>query len=210
MNVKKLIIMTLLAILLLSTFACGGGGEEEVASTSTPTPTPTPTVTPTPTPTPSPTPTPVAEYLTYTDEVNGFSISYPEGWHMMPEGRLADVVVVGFEGASGCVVSGAGFTVSKHQGPHSVPPLEPWHDATLRAWERRSEEFSLVSQEDLSISGRPAIKAVLIVDKEHLIVDLCLVTDTAGWGITCITPSACWSDAKPIFDTIVESFRLLE
>jgi len=36
MKVKKLIVFTLLAILLLSTFACGGGGEEEEA---TPTPT---------------------------------------------------------------------------------------------------------------------------------------------------------------------------
>ena len=44
MRAKKLIVLTLLAILLLSAFACGGGGEEEAA---TPTPTPTPESMPT-------------------------------------------------------------------------------------------------------------------------------------------------------------------
>ena len=51
MKAKKLIVLGLLAILLLSTFACGDGGEE-----ATPTPTPTPTSTSTPTPTPTRTP----------------------------------------------------------------------------------------------------------------------------------------------------------
>lgn len=51
---KKLVVLTLLAILLLSTFACGGGGEE---ATPTPTPRPTPTLSPTATLTPHPTPT---------------------------------------------------------------------------------------------------------------------------------------------------------
>jgi len=46
MKAKQVIALSLLAILLLSTFACGGGGEEV---TPTPTPTPTPTLTPTPT-----------------------------------------------------------------------------------------------------------------------------------------------------------------
>lgn len=41
MKAKKLIILSLLAILLLSVVACGGGEEE--AATPTPTPTPTPT-----------------------------------------------------------------------------------------------------------------------------------------------------------------------
>jgi len=45
---KKVIVLTLLAIILLSTFACGGGEEEAL-------PTPTPTHTPAPTPTATPT-----------------------------------------------------------------------------------------------------------------------------------------------------------
>ncbi len=42
MGAKTLIVLTLLAMLLVSTMACGGGGEEGA------TPTPTPVVTPTP------------------------------------------------------------------------------------------------------------------------------------------------------------------
>lgn len=66
MKAKKLIVFSLLAILLLSSFACGGGAAPTPTPTLTPTPTPTPTPTatpaftptPTPTVTPAPTPTP--------------------------------------------------------------------------------------------------------------------------------------------------------
>jgi len=53
---KQLIVLALVAILLLSTFACGGREDE-----GAPTPTPTPTATATPTPTPTLTPTPTGE-----------------------------------------------------------------------------------------------------------------------------------------------------
>lgn len=46
---RELVVLTLLATVLVLTFACGGGGEEEGAPTPTPTATPTPTLTPTPT-----------------------------------------------------------------------------------------------------------------------------------------------------------------
>jgi competence protein ComEC len=65
MKAKKVVVFALLAMLLLSTFACGGGGEKEATPTPTPTsmsaatrtPTPTPTLTPVPTPIPTATPT---------------------------------------------------------------------------------------------------------------------------------------------------------
>jgi len=55
MKTKKLIVLTLLALLLVPTMACGGAGEQEPTPGVTPTPgmTPTPTVTLTPTPTPT-------------------------------------------------------------------------------------------------------------------------------------------------------------
>ena len=89
MKTKKLMVLTLLAILLLSTMACGRGGEQ-----ATPTPGIRPRLTPTPAPTPPPTPT--AGYLTYTDEANGFSISYPEDWNTMPQESL-EAAIIGFQ-----------------------------------------------------------------------------------------------------------------
>ena len=74
MKAKKLIAFTLLAMLLVSTMACGGGGGEE------------PTRTPGITSTPEVTPTLEAGYLTHIDEANGFSVSYPEDWApLLPE-----------------------------------------------------------------------------------------------------------------------------
>lgn len=92
MKAKKLIVLTLLATLLVSTMACGGGGEEQATPTSTAIATPTPT----PTPMPSPTATPTAGYLLYTDEANGFSISYPEDWNPMPQEAL-ETALIGFQ-----------------------------------------------------------------------------------------------------------------
>ena len=69
MKAKTLIVLTLLAILFVSTMACGRGGEQ-----ATPTP----------------------GYLTYTDEANGFSISYPEDWNTMPQESL-DAALIGFQ-----------------------------------------------------------------------------------------------------------------
>ena len=78
MKANKLVILTLLA-LLVSTGACGGSRGEKT-STSAPTSTLTPT----------------AGYLIYTDEANGFSISYPEDWNTMPQQSL-EAGLIGFE-----------------------------------------------------------------------------------------------------------------
>lgn len=59
MKAKTLIALALLA-LLVSTMACGGGSNKE--------------------PTRSPIASSIAGYLLYTDEANGFSVSYPEDW----------------------------------------------------------------------------------------------------------------------------------
>ena len=48
--------------------------------TFTPIPTPTPIPAPTPTPPPPPTPTPVPLTEVYSNEVAGYSMSYPQGW----------------------------------------------------------------------------------------------------------------------------------
>jgi len=78
LKANKLVILTLLA-LLGSAMACGGSRGEK-----------------TPTPAPTSTPTPTAGYLTYTDEANGFSISYPEDWNTMPQQSL-EAGLIGFE-----------------------------------------------------------------------------------------------------------------
>ena len=71
MKGKKLIVLMLLTILLVSTMACGRDGEQA-------------------------NPTPTAGYLTYTDKANGFSISYPEDWTTMPPESL-EAALIGFQ-----------------------------------------------------------------------------------------------------------------
>lgn len=68
MKTKAVILFPLVALLLLSTMACGGGGEP----TATPTPGLTPTALLTPTPTTTPVPTPGA--TTYFPEIPRISV----------------------------------------------------------------------------------------------------------------------------------------
>ena len=56
----RIVIVLLLGIMLLVGFACGNGGEPEQTPTSTP----------------------LSGFITHTDEVNGFSFSYPDDWQL--------------------------------------------------------------------------------------------------------------------------------
>lgn len=81
MKARKVVILFILGIVLVSAFACVGGGGP--AASPTPTPTPTPTLAPTPTPTPTPMPEAEAQILEHhlvrEDWGGGFSMTFVRG-----------------------------------------------------------------------------------------------------------------------------------
>ena len=70
-----------------------------------------------------------------------------------------------------------------------------------------------ISEEQVSLGGMAAIKHVstaslgIVTFKQ---MQVYLVEGSTGWVITCTVTLGFWSQYEPIFDTIVNSFRLLD
>ena len=210
MKLSSLIPVILLIVVLLvgSSCSCGGDG-------GTPTPTPSPTGTPTPTPsptanatvTPTVTPTPILEYLEYIDEENGFAILYPNGWEM----AAAEVALVGFAAGVADIECAPQFTVTMEElsQPMSV---DAWFEE-LKGNYTAAGGYIPISEEALTVDGVAAIKHVCSIDVYEVAFHamlLYVVEDSNGWIVFCPCRSDCWSKYETTFDTIVDSYRLLD
>ena len=206
MKLSSLIPVILLIVILLvgSSCSCGGGGE-------TPTPTPGPTGTSTPTPGPTGnatvTPTPVLEYLEYIDEENGFAIQYPQDWEMV----AADMALIGFVGGEVDMECYPQFTVTVEELPEPVI-VDAWFEE-LKGNYTAAGGYIPISEEALTVDGVAAIKHVCSIDVYEVVFQamlLYVVEDSNGWIVFCPCRSDCWSQYETTFDTIVDSYRLLD
>ena len=213
-----IIAISLIAVVGVAVIGATGGFEEELTPTPTPTPTPTTTPTPTPTPaptpssTPTPTPTPMptslAGYLTYTDEANGFSISYPEDWDIVQDWMsthvsFRDSVLYGIFASTIDVVS--------EDLPYSMS-IQAFHDAAKLNFQD-SEGYTLVSEEELIIDGKTAIKHVYTMSVLGLTgqqMEVYLMEDKTVWILNFNTVPAFWSQYEDTFNTVAISFRLFD
>jgi len=176
-----------------------------------PTPSPTPTPTPTPTATPTPTPTPIAGFITYTDEVNGFSISYPEDWEITPEETWIEYVVIACSAPVAC----GGYIPFFSTISMEVPSF--WSLQTLVESGKEGledlEEYTLISEDELTIGGIPAVKLVFTHTElgfTEQVKHIYLLNEQIAWAIGTSSAAECWNKYEDTFDTIAGSFRLLE
>ena len=206
MKLSSLIPVILLIVVLLvgSSCSCGGGGE-------TPTPTPGPTGTSTPTPGPTGnatvTPTPVLEYQEYIDEENGFAIQYPQDWEM----ATTDMALIGFIGGEVDMECSPQFTVTVEELPEPVI-VDAWFEE-LKGNYTAAGGYIPISEEALTVDGVAAIKHVCSINVYEVAFQamlLYVVEDSNGWIVFCPCISDCWSKYETTFDTIVQSFRLLD
>lgn len=168
----------------------------------------TPKPGPTPTPTAQPTPTPIAGYLVHSDEANGFAISYPEDWEVIPD--VPEAVLIAYRDSSSCEYHFPNFSVGKRELSQAtdVQTLfeeEKAHLATL-------EGYTPISEEDLIIDGMPAIKHVFTLDvagSTVKVMEVLLVKGTTSWFMPSECAPGCWGAYEPIFDTIMSTFDLL-
>ena len=212
MKLSSLIPVILLIVVLLagSSCSCGGDGGTPTPTpspTPTPTPTGTPTATATGTPTATPTGTPTGEYLEYIDEENGFAILYPQGWEMV----AAEVALVGFVAGEADIECAPQFTVTMEElsEPMSV---DAWFEE-LKGNYTAAGGYIPISEEALTVDGVAAIKHVCSIDVYEVAFHamlLYVVEDSNGWIVFCPCRSDCWSKYETTFDTIVDSFRLLD
>ena len=205
-----IIVIVLIAVTAIVAIGTTGGFDREPTYTPILTPTPTPSSTPTPTPTSTPTPTPtsLAGYLTYTDEANGFSISYPEDWDIVQDWMsthvsFRDSVLYGIFASTIDVVS--------EDLPYSMS-IQAFHDAA-KLLLQGSEGYTSVSEEELIIDGKAAIKHVYTMSILGLTgqqMEVYLMEDKTVWILNFNTVPAFWSQYEDTFNTVARSFRLFD
>lgn len=193
----KFVPIVLFTMVLLFASACGGGG-------TSPTLTPTPTATPTPMPT--------AAYGTYTDVVNGFSISLPEDWVEVPQLEYLCEILIGYCDLSLCGGLNSMSYVGHEKLQVSMSVQAYWESVKLQYATYKG--YTYISEEEITICGLPAIKHVFTdiggLGKTSKHVQALFIEGKTAWFIICASAENCWSQYETVFDTIINSFKLLD
>jgi len=102
---------------------------------------------------------PTFALLTYADEVNGFSISYPRDWESLPKELRGEDTIAGFCTPQGTAENRVAiFLVDKYTLPYEQSLQAGYEELKLAA--KQEDGYIFISKDDLTISGVPAIKYV--------------------------------------------------
>jgi len=204
---KKLSMLLLpLLILTLMGGVLGCGTDDGATPTATLTPVTTSTPTPAPTPMPTPTSTPEAIYITHTDDLNGFSIEYPEEWQM----RTSAYAIFAVQASEQCKGHEVAFYLQRIQVP-VVIDTEGYFGSILCDTFSSPERY-FISGERLGVSGRAAIKWVTSFESVYGIplkeMSFYLLDNGVAWTLSFTAASACWRQYEAVFQHMVDSFQL--
>lgn len=211
MRLSNRVLAVALALALLAGVSCSCGGGPP--ATPTPAVTPTPTAMPTPTPpvTSTPAGTPGPEYVEYTDEENGFTMTYPSGWYVPTQEWWGPGDVIQFRSEQLCLYNEVLFRLA------TVEITEP---TTLDSWfEQAGEALAAIegcvvlSAGELTVDGLEARGHVYTFEMETLVfraVRIYVVRGDTGWHATCACLQECWDDYESTFETMVDSLHFLD
>jgi len=145
--------------------------------------------------------------VTYTDDANGFSIDYPEGWHVEHPKEPAELKVAIWSKKWGTGM--AGIMVAKE----SVPGLSLEAYSKLRIqYLSDAEDYVPISTEELTITGMQAIKhtyTCTVGQTSYARVQVYLMQNETGWFLGFDCPQKSFDSYQSIRDTVLNSFRLL-
>ena len=148
------------------------------------------------------------QYVKYTDDANGFSIDYPEGWHVEHPKEPAELKVAIWSKKWG--TDRAAIMVAKE----SVPglSLEAYSKLRIQHLSDTDKDYAPVLTEELTISGIPAIKHTYtstVGQTSYTSVQVYLVENGTGWVFGFVCPQKSFDSYRPIRDTAFNGFRLL-
>ena len=181
-------LVLLLGIMLLVGLACGNGGE----------------------PAQTPTSTPLSGFITHTDEVNGFSFSYPDDWHLASDELSAGTDVM-FLAPVACSDVTTNFNVVSEGLPYTMSVHSYFENGKI--YLKAFAEYTPISDTELTVAGEPSIKHVyawLLAGQTLKQMQVYVVQDETAWVLTFTTAPDCWSQYEATFDAITGSFRLLK
>lgn len=137
--------------------------------------------------------------VTYIDEINGFTISYPLQWSRMPDSPIGGALVS--FGDNGGQSTGPSVTVS------NVPPdSNNFHTASTPC-----NTFTIISQQEWAQDYMPAQKYTYTArcgTTSLKAVQLYLLHGNIRWSVTCTGTPEQFDEMFELFDAIVSSFSL--
>jgi len=156
-------------------------------------------------------PTPPPGFVTYTDKTIGFSIFYPNSWQVEGDKVYNSV---GFIAPSRCL--GENIISSVYNFGTEYPSLETYYSeiALNRSY---WDNYHLISKENLIIDGVPAIKVICTfgeyTNSGYTIIkemDVFLIREQTLWSIGGGCATTCWDTYEGTFNTMLNSFQILD
>lgn len=157
-------------------------------------------------------PTPSSMFLTYTDETNGFSISYPQDWEIVSEERLHAPQIAAFWAPKAEHKGKPLFTLAREDRLAETSLERYFEEARATLEGSVGYNYSFVSKDELVINGILAVKHVLTYDHEGerlKSMQVYLGQGKSGWVMTFVCAPEYFGTWEPTFDAIASSFRLL-
>jgi len=151
---------------------------------------------------------PGSGFETYTNDINGFSISVPDGWE--PEENTSGVFFTSPATCADWYPFGA-VTASYEEDYTSA---QIYYADIIEPLIESFSGYNLVSKEDLTIGGIPAIRVIYTYIgsygesvKETFCV---LISQQTAWLIIGSSDVTCWNKYAGTFDTMANSFQLFD
>lgn len=148
------------------------------------------------------------QFVTYTSETEGFSIDYPDSWNA-GDSREPQVKVAIWEKEFG--PNPVGIMVAKYAT--SGYNLESFAEFQINALPDITEDYISISMEQLTISGISAIKHTYtntVGPTTYKSVKAYLVENGTGWILGFDSPQKSFDSYSYIFETFLNSFKLLK
>jgi len=155
---------------------------------------------------------PPSSLLTYTDTNNGFSISYPQDWALVPKDLLSAQDIVGFWGPEAENKGKPVVSIAKQKCSPNTSPEHYFQTLKVTLQGSPAYNYQLISQENLTIDGSVAIMhtfAYMRGEERLEAMQIYLVKGESVWIMTCLCSPEFFDLFKPAFDAIVSSFRVL-
>jgi hypothetical protein len=145
-------------------------------------------------------------FTTYTDEYVGFSMFVPSSWEEAPM-EEPGVIFVSTSSCSGNYPSASVLKMAS-----SGLSLQVVYTASKYGVESL-EGYTCLYDGEITIGDTPAMKITYIWVLEGVTIkttQCILVTEQTGWVLTFTSIPACWSTYESTFNTIMNSFRVLD
>lgn len=148
-----------------------------------------------------------AQFTTYTDEVSGFSIDYPENWDVEPKDTSELKVAIW---SSGIGFNAACIMVAKYEAlGYNLQSFSQYRQDYLV---ENSDNYIAISTEESIVNNAPVIRHTYnenISLTTYTILEVYFFEEDTGWIIRFPCPQNSVDTYESTFNTALDSFSIL-